>query len=133
MPRRRTARKEEPMRTVIASLLLAMTLTGCNDWSWSVSINTSASVNPVYTSDQVGLFAVITTDHTSISVVSQSWTMASAPGTYTLTDQGSSAQAVFFSPGTYVVRYSVTYWADDGYRYSQSSLLYMTVLAPVPG
>ena len=119
----------------LAMLLIAVVAcAGCyHGWSWSVDVRLGADSDPVYAGDQVGLVAVITTHHTSASISSQAWSMASAPGGFTLIDQGSSAQATFAVAGTYVIRYSVDYWTDDGYRHSQSKLLYVNVLAPVPG
>ncbi len=119
----------------LALLLIAViACAGCDhSWSWSVDVRLGIDEDPVYAGDQVGLVAVISTHHTSASIASQSWSMASAPGGFTLVDQGSSAQASFAVAGTYVVRYSVEYWTDDGYRYSQTKLLYVSVLAPGSG
>lgn len=119
----------------LALLLVSLTLlAGCHDdFSWSVTISTYAESSTAYTGTEVGLTAVIAADNTDVRIDDEDWEVVSAPGAYALGDHGQYAEFTGLVPGTYVLRYRVWYWADDGYYYVQESFVTVTVLSAPAG
>jgi hypothetical protein len=126
---------KRPWRGWLA-LLIAGALTGVGngcyyDVSYAIVINTWATSSTVYAGNEVGLWATITTDHTRVTVMSQSWSVVSGGTNYTLTDQGANASAVFLAPGTYSICYQVSYLAEHDHAETQWSYQTIRVL-PLP-
>jgi hypothetical protein len=116
-------REEIAMRwPAIPAVLLALLLSGCHDdFSYSVSINTTADSGTVTTGEAVGLSVHFTTDNTDVDIDHDDWQVVSSPGAYTLADLGRSADLTPSAAGIYVVRYRVWYWTDWGdYNYQES-------------
>lgn len=122
------------MRRIITLLVALVLLAGCHDhWSWSVTITTYSESSTVYTGTEVGLTAVIHADNTDVWIDNEDWDVISAPGGYVLGDHGQYAEFTGLVAGSYVLRYRVWYWADNGYYYSQESFVTVTVLAAPAG
>ena len=85
---------------------------GCTDFSWSVTISTSASAPSAYTGTEVGLTAVINADNTGVWIDSEDWDVITAPGAFTLDAHGQTAEFTGLALGDYVLRYRVWYWVD---------------------
>jgi hypothetical protein len=119
----------------IATLLVAlMLLAGCHDhWSWSVTVTTYSDPPSTYSGSEVGLTAVIHAHRTDVWIDTEDWDVVTAPGAYVLHDHGQTADFSGTTAGDYVLRYRVTYWADNGYHYAQESFVTVTVLAAPPG
>lgn len=122
------------MRRLALLLFSLVLLAGCHDhWSWSVTVTTYSESSTVYTGTEVGLTAVISTDNTDVWIDNEDWSVVSAPGTYALGDHGQLAEFTGLVAGTYVLRYRVWYWADNGYYYEQESFVTVTVLTAPAG
>ena len=121
--------------TRLATLLFALVLlAGCDGWwSWSVTVNTYSTSSSTYPGTTVGLSAVFETDNTSVWIDHDEWAVVSAPGGYALTAHGQSADFTGQVVGSYVVRYRVWYWVDNGNSSYQESFVTITVLAAPPG
>lgn len=119
------------MRWLPALALFALLLSGCHDdFSYSVSITTTADSSTVPTGNAVGLSVYFTISNTSVAIDYDDWQIVSSPGAAVLSDFGRSADLTPYVAGTYVVRYRVWYWTDYGdYNYQES---FITVLAAAP-
>jgi hypothetical protein len=105
---------------------------GCyDDVSYAIVVSLWSTSSTVYAGNEVGLWATITTDHTRVTVMSQSWSVVSGGTNYTLTDQGANASAVFLAPGTYTIRYQVSYFTEHDHPETQWSYQTIRVL-PLP-
>jgi hypothetical protein len=119
-----------------ALMLLTLLLAGCfgdGDSDWSVSVNVSPSTNPVYRGQEDYFTGSYTATGTSVSGVSSNWTVQSGPGSYVLNGDGANATGAFYSPGTYVIIYQITYSADDGSFNTSSGSFALSVLGAPPG
>lgn len=123
------------MRYVLLAMILV--LAGCDYFDdggdWTVTVSSSPSANPVYIGHEVSFSASYGATGTAVSDASSRWSVQSGPGSYVLNGNGTVATGAFYSPGTYVIIFALTFTADDGTVNTQTSQIALDVVAAPPG
>jgi hypothetical protein len=120
---------------LVSSLFL---FNGCHsevEYSYSVSVRTSAAVNPTLAGFRTTLYADYVLDNASITITKHNWEVISGPGGYTLVDDGLEADITPLAVGNYTLRYRAWYYADhdaccSDVQYQESFLVLTVGMAP---
>jgi hypothetical protein len=122
---------------VLASLLL---MNGCHyeeDYSidYSISVNTSAAMNPTFAGFTTTLYASYVLDDVTLTITRHEWEVISGPGGYALVDQGLEADFTPLAVGNYTLRYRTWYYTKydlccSASEYRESFMVVSVGLAP---